>query len=156
MAYLLTRPRQTRPLKNKIFICKKSGKIQAKFFIQFLDELDNFKHFELYLFFSPYLAENRQYGKKPKYSSKYLELSNLKLNKKFLHIYFWIFPLFLHLEILFLHDFTSRRHVSTWWNTSSPRFIKILEVRIQTRGVLLYDTNIVKKNLTLIVQNFFA
>ena len=60
-------------------------------------------------------------------------LLEYRVNSAKKHV-FGPFPPFLHLEILFLHDFTSRRHVSTWWNTSSPRFIKILEVRIQTRG----------------------
>ena len=38
------------------------GPVRQKFFIPFLDELDNFKHFELYFFFGDFWAKNRQFG----------------------------------------------------------------------------------------------
>ena len=34
----------------------------SKFFIGFLDELGNFKHFETYFFFGDFWAKNRQFG----------------------------------------------------------------------------------------------
>ena len=52
-----------------------SNIFMQKFFIQFLDELDNSKHFELYLFFSPkspLLCQNP-----PKSATFYLKIPNL-------------------------------------------------------------------------------